>query len=61
MAYLLSLALGPATAQLASAVVTLLSTLVARQASAGWALAVLQRLSFARWALEGLVIAESGR
>jgi hypothetical protein len=63
LGYLVALALGPnsASAQLAAAVFTLLSTLVARQPAAGGVLRALQSLSFARWALEGMVVAESNR
>ena len=59
--YILALSLGPGSAQLGAAVMTLVSTLVARRPGAGGLLAAVQQLSFARWALEGLVIAESNR
>lgn len=61
LGYILALALGPGSAQLGAAVTTLVATLVARRPGAGGVLAAIQQLSFARWALEGLVIAESNR
>lgn len=60
-AYVLSLSVGPSTAQLASAVITLVATLVARQVGARGAVYAAQQFTFSRWALEGLVIAESNR
>ena len=59
--YVLALGLGPDSAQLAAAVVTLVSTLMARKSAASGGLFLAQQLSFARWALEGFVIAESNR
>lgn len=59
--YVLSLWLGPASAQSAAVVVTLVSTLIARQTSAGGVLTVAQWFTPSRWALEGFLIAESNR
>jgi len=59
--YALALALGAPSAQLGSAVLTLVSTLVARQPEGGTLLFLGQSLSASRWALEGLVIAESNQ
>jgi len=59
--YVLALGLGSGTAQLAAAVITLIATLVARQPEAHGLLSIIKQLSFARWALEGFVIAESNR
>lgn len=61
MGYGLALALGAPSAQLGSAVLTLVSTLVARQPEGGTMLFLGQSLSASRWALEGLVIAESNQ
>lgn len=61
MAYWLSqIAATTETAQLAAAVLALLCGLVARQ-DGGGLLRAAQALSFARWGLEGFVIAESNR
>ncbi len=61
-AYLLTALLGAGPAQLAAAVTTLLATLLARRPpGGGGALAAAQRLSFAAWSLEGLVVAEADR
>ncbi|KAG7670998.1 hypothetical protein KSW81_004425 [Nannochloris sp. 'desiccata'] len=59
--YVLALGLGSGTAQLAAAVLTLIATLVARQPEARGLLSIIQQFSFARWSLEGFVIAESNR
>jgi ABC-type multidrug transport system ATPase subunit len=59
--YVLALGLGSGAAQLAAAVITLIATLVARQPEARGLLSIIQQFSFARWALEGFVIAESNR
>ncbi len=59
--YVLALGLGSGNASLAAAVITLISTLIARQPGAHGLLSLVQKLSFARWALEGFVIAESNR
>ncbi|KAL6776445.1 hypothetical protein ACKKBG_A21155 [Auxenochlorella protothecoides x Auxenochlorella symbiontica] len=61
MAYLLSQVLEPGTAQLAAAVFSLLSTMIARQGNPSGAVRLLQGFSFARWALEGMVVSESNR
>lgn len=53
--------LEPGTAQLAAAVFSLLSTMIARQGNPSGAVRLLQGFSFARWALEGMVVSESNR
>lgn len=53
--------LEPGTAQLAAAVFSLLSTMIARQGNPSSAVQLLQGFSFARWALEGMVVSESNR
>jgi len=61
MAYWLSqIAATPETAQLAAAILALLCGLVARQ-DGGSIIRAAQAMSFARWGLEGFVIAESNR
>lgn len=53
--------LEPSAAQLSAAVFALINTLVARQGRARGLVALLQSFSFARWGLEGYVVAESNR
>ncbi|KAL4853041.1 ABC transporter G family member 28 [Chlorella vulgaris] len=51
----------PSAAQLSAAVLALINTLIARQGHPGALLRLAQSFSFARWGLEGYVIAESNR
>ena len=51
----------PAAAQLAAAVLALINTLIARQQHARGLVRLAQWTSFARWGLEGYVIAESNK
>ena len=51
----------PSSAQLCAAVMSLISTLVARQSSPTGLLRLAQHASFARWGLEGFVVSESNR
>lgn len=59
--YLLTQLLEPGTAQLAAAVSALLAALVARQGDPSPLVRRLQAFSFARWALEGMVVSESNK
>ncbi|PSC68046.1 ABC transporter G family member 28-like [Micractinium conductrix] len=61
LAYLLSQVMEPAAAQLAAAVLALINTLIARQQHARGLVRLAQWTSFARWGLEGYVIAESNK
>ena len=54
-------ALEPSAAQLSAATLALINTLIARQGHARGLVKLAQRFSFARWGLEGYVIAESNR
>lgn len=51
----------PSAAQLSAAVLALVNTLIARQGQPGPLLKLAQSVSFARWGLEGYVIAESNK
>ena len=51
----------PSAAQLSAAVLALINTLIARQGHPGALLRLAQGFSFARWGLEGYVIAESNK
>lgn len=51
----------PAGAQLSAAVLTLITTLIARESDPHGLLRIIKELSFARYGLEGYVIAESNR
>lgn len=59
--HLLQQVLEPASAQLSAAVLTLISTLIARESNPHGLLLLIKELSFARYGLEGQVIAESNR
>lgn len=61
LAYLLSQTMEPSAAQLAAATLALINTLVARQGHARGLLRLAKAFSFARWGLEGYVIAESNK
>ena len=54
-------ALDPSAAQLSAATLALINTLIARQGHARGLVKLAQTFSFARWGLEGYVIAESNR
>lgn len=54
-------ALEPSAAQLSAATLALINTLIARQGHARGLVRLAQLFSFARWGLEGYVIAESNR
>ena len=54
-------ALDPSAAQLSAATLALINTLIARQGHAQGLVKLAQTFSFARWGLEGYVIAESNR
>ncbi|GAB4817511.1 hypothetical protein N2152v2_004557 [Parachlorella kessleri] len=60
-AYFLSQVLEPSAAQMAAAVLTLICTLIARESDPHGLLNFIKQTSFARWGLEGYVIAESNR
>lgn len=51
----------PSAAQLSAAVLALINTLIARQGHPRGLLRLVQAFSFARWGLEGYVIAESNK
>lgn len=61
IAYLLSQVMEPSAAQLSAAVLALVNTLIARQGHPHGLLKLAQTFSFARWGLEGYVIAESNK
>lgn len=61
ISYALSLYLGESSSQLAAAIITLISTLVARQPDPGIFMILLQSISFPRFAMEGFLIAESNQ
>lgn len=61
ISYALSLYLGESSSQLAAAIITLISTLVARQPDPGILMILLQSISFPRFAMEGFLIAESNQ
>ncbi len=51
----------PSAAQMSAAVLTLISTLIARESNPHGLLRLIKETSFARWGLEGYVISESNR
>lgn len=59
IAYVLSVILSPAAAQLTAAVTALINALVASKFSTSGPLGALNSVSYARWGLEGYVIAEA--
>ncbi|KAK9813958.1 hypothetical protein WJX73_006860 [Symbiochloris irregularis] len=61
IAYFLSQVLEPAAGQLTAAVVALMSSLTARNHHAPGMMGMLYQISFARWGLEGYIIAEANR
>eukprot|EP00879_Flechtneria_rotunda_P029763 GHRR01032209.1.p1 GENE.GHRR01032209.1~~GHRR01032209.1.p1 ORF type:complete len:374 (+),score=126.46 GHRR01032209.1:272-1393(+) len=61
MAYLLSQVMSPSAAQLTAAVTALINALMASKFATSGVMGFLNTISYARWGLEGYVIAEANR